>query len=67
MKILENKGVELMLERLAAEKKQLWSGLIITCGGAILGAFVPLTYGHVIRMAGDKNSFIWYMSMFLCG
>lgn len=65
MKTLKNKGVKLMLERLAAEKKQLWGGLIITCGGAILGAFVPLIYGHVIRMAGDRHSFIWYMLIYV--
>jgi len=65
MKILENKGVHLMLERLAEEKKGLQTGFLITCAGAVLGAFVPLIYGQVTRVAGDKNSFIWYMWIYV--
>ena len=65
MKTMENKGVKLMLKRLSEEKKSLWGGFLVTCAGAVLGAFVPLIYGQVIRLAGDKNSFIWYMWIYV--
>ncbi|MEX1064019.1 MAG: ABC transporter ATP-binding protein [Candidatus Paceibacterota bacterium] len=64
MEVLENPGIQLILERLKAEKG-IKKTFFITCFGSILGAFVPLIYGKVIRLAGNDISPIWYMAAFI--
>lgn len=58
---IENSGIRLMVKHIRAEEKQIKKVFAITVCGSILGAFVPLVYGEVIRMAGDKTSDIEYI------
>ncbi len=64
MELLQNPGIQLILKRLKAEKG-IKKTFLITCFGSILGAFVPLIYGKVIRLAGEEMSPIWYMAAFI--
>lgn len=62
---IENPGIKLIIERILAEKKVVKKVFVITLLGSILGAFVPLIYGKVIRMAGDSASPIEYIILFI--
>ena len=58
---INNPGIKLMIKYIRAEGKQIKKVFAITVCGSILGAFVPLIYGKVIRMAGDTASTIEYI------
>jgi len=62
---IKNPGVRLMIERIQAERKQVKKVFIITLFGSVLGAFVPLMYGKIIRMAGDNVSSMGYILLFV--
>ncbi len=62
---IKNPGIKLMVERIQAEEKQVKKVFIITLFGSVLGAFVPLMYGKIIRMAGDKVSSVEYIILFV--
>lgn len=58
---ITNPGVKLMIECISKEKENIKWVFLISIFGSILGAFVPLMYGKVIRMAGDRISSIEYI------
>lgn len=60
-KWINNPGVKLMVDRLKTEEKDIKRVFLITLLGSILGAFIPLLYGKVIRMAGDGFSSLEYL------
>lgn len=62
-KWISNPGVKLMIERIGMEKNDIKRVFIVTLFGSILGAFIPLLYGKVIRAAGarDGSSTLSYM------
>lgn len=62
---VKNPGVKLMIEYIAEEKKRIKKVFFISIFGSILGAFVPLMYGKVIRMAGDSATPIEYIILFV--
>ena len=62
---IKNPGVKLMIERIRAEEKQVKKVFTVTLFGSVLGAFVPLIYGEVIRMAGDEVSSVEYIILFV--
>jgi len=64
-KWIGNPGVKLMIERIKVEKKDIKNIFVMTLFGSILGAFIPLLYGKVIRMAGDKVSAIEYILLLM--
>lgn len=64
-KWISNPGVKLMLDRIRAEKKDIKRVFLITLLGSIMGAFIPLLYGKIIRMAGDNISNIEYLLMLM--
>ena len=55
---IENPGIKLIIKYIQAEGKQIKKVFAIAVFGSVLGAFVPLVYGKVIRMAGDGTSAI---------
>lgn len=61
---MTNPGVKLMVEYIAKEKS-IKKVFLISIVGSILGAFVPLMYGKVIRMAGDGASSVTYILVFV--
>ena len=65
MKWVSNPGVKLMIERIKAEKDDIKKVFIVTMLGSIVGAFIPLLYGKVIRMAGDDSSFLVYLLAYM--
>ena len=62
---VKNPGVRLMVENIWKEEKLIKKVFIVTLLGSILGAFVPLIYGKVIRMAGDNTSPLGYILLFV--
>jgi len=64
-KWISNPGVKLMIERIKVEKKDIKRVFIVTLFGSILGAFIPLLYGKVIRMAGDGVSALEYILLLM--
>jgi ABC-type multidrug transport system fused ATPase/permease subunit len=60
-KRISNPGVKLMIEFISKEGEGIKRVFLISIFGSILGAFVPLIYGKVIRMAGDRISSIEYI------
>src|SRR3989344_6033221 len=58
---IENPGIKLMIKYIQAEGKQIKKVFAVAVFGSVLGAFVPLVYGKIIRMAGDKASSIEYI------
>ena len=65
LKQIKNPGIRLMIERIRSEEKQVKKVFAITVFGSILGAFVPLVYGKIIRMAGDNISSVEYILLFV--
>src|SRR3990167_8086529 len=65
LKQIKNPGIRLMIERIRSEEKQVKKVFIITLFGSVLGAFVPLMYGKIIRMAGDNVSSMGYILLFV--
>jgi len=65
IKWISNPGVRLMTERIRAESKDIKRVFIITLLGSSLGAFIPLLYGKVIRMAGDGVSPLAYLLAYM--
>src|SRR3989344_1877554 len=65
LKQLKNPGIRLMIERIRSEEKQVKRVFVITVFGSILGAFVHLVYGKIIRMAGDNISSVEYILLFV--
>lgn len=64
-KWISNPGVKLMIERIKVEKKDINRVFVVTLFGSILGAFIPLLYGKIIRMAGDRVSAVEYLLLFM--
>ncbi|MBI2674116.1 MAG: ABC transporter ATP-binding protein [Candidatus Yanofskybacteria bacterium] len=58
---ITNPGILLMIKHIRAEGRQIKKVFAVAVCGAVLGAFVPLVYGKVIRMAGDGTSAIEYI------
>lgn len=65
MKRITNPGILLMIKHIRAEEGRIKKVFAITVCGSVLGAFVPLIYGKVIRMAGDDVSSIEYILLFV--
>ncbi|MEK7138631.1 MAG: ABC transporter ATP-binding protein, partial [Patescibacteria group bacterium] len=65
IKQIKNPGIKLMIEHIQVEERSIKRVFIIAVFGSILGAFVPLMYGEVIRMAGDGVSSIEYILLFV--
>lgn len=65
LKRIKNPGIRLMIERIQIEEKQIKKVFVITLFGSILGAFVPLIYGTVIRIAGNDVSALAYIVLFV--
>ena len=61
MERIKNPSIKLMIKYIQAEGQQIKRVFAIAVCGSILGAFVPLIYGKIIRMAGDKASSIEYI------
>ncbi len=61
---ITNPGVRLMVNAIGQEKgvKKVF---LVSISGSILGAFVPLIYGKVIRMAGDRTFTVEYILLFV--
>lgn len=64
LKRITNPGIRLMIERIRTEEKQIKRVFVITLFGSILGAFVPLIYGKVIRIAGDGVLPVEYLLLY---
>ncbi len=64
-KWINNPGVKLMVERIKTQEKDIKRVFTVTLFGSILGAFIPLLYGKVIRMAGDGASPILYLLIYM--
>lgn len=64
-KWIGNPGVKLMIDRIKVEHKDIKKVFMVTLFGSILGSFVPLLYGKVIRMAGDKFSALEYILLLM--
>ena len=62
---ITNPGILLMIKHIKAEEKRIKRVFAITVCGSVLGAFVPLIYGKVIRMAGDDVSSVGYILLFI--
>lgn len=65
LKQIKNPGIQLMVRHIQTEERQIKRVFAVTLFGSILGAFVPLIYGEVIRMAGDKVSSVEYILLFV--
>ena len=65
LKQIKNPGIKLMIEHIQVEERKIKIVFVVAVFGSILGAFVPLMYGEVIRMAGDGVSSIEYILLFV--
>ncbi len=50
---LKNEGIKLIIDRIRPEKN-IKKVFVVTLIGSVLGSFVPLIYGQIIRMAGNE-------------